>query len=287
MPSLDADQLRQFDRDGYLLLHQVIPLESLQGVVRSIEKTVDRKARELLHDGMIANLYTNEPFERRWQAIVAEIGSRQTRRSWDDDVIDESFFDLMRNPALVDVIESLLGSEILAMGIVAVRPKIPGDNRTTVLWHQDSHYFGNDSASQDILTVWLPLVRADHHNGCLQVIPGSHRWGLQAAEKDPIQNVFRPVEDPTKRGEPVTCEMEVGDLLVFNNLTFHRSTENHSDHTRWSIDLRYCSPSTQFDQLSRFIPGFIARSITQRVDHWPEWQSRINTWRQTCVMKNA
>src|SRR5690606_15437281 len=92
MTSVDV-RCQQFDRDGYLLLRQVIPLASLRGIVSSIEKAVDRKAHELLRDGRIANLHANEPFELRWQAIVAENDNQQTRRSWDEDVIDESFFD--------------------------------------------------------------------------------------------------------------------------------------------------------------------------------------------------
>ena len=280
MALLNSELRQQFDRDGYLLLRDVLPREALSGVIRAIENAVDRRAKNLLREGTITNLHENEPFQLRWQRIVADMGNRQTRRSWDDEVIDESVFDLMRHPAVLDVVESLIGPEITATGMIAVRPKVPGDKRTTVLWHQDSQYLGTESQSQTILTVWLPLVRSDERNGCMQVIPGSNHWGLQAFDKDEEANVLRPLEDPEQRGHAQTCEMEAGDLLVFNNLTYHRSIENHSDHTRWSIDLRYCSPETTFVGASRYIPGFLARSRSRQAESWETWQAKVLQWQE-------
>ena len=282
--ALSSQELQQqLDRDGFLLLRNVLPREALSAVIRAIERAVDRRAQNLLREGKITNLRESEPFQYRWQRIVADMGSQQTRRSWDDEVVDESLFDLMRHPALLDVVESLIGPEIMALGAIAVRPKVPGDKRTTVLWHQDSQYFGADSQTQNIITVWLPLVRSDQKNGCMQVIPDSHRWGLQAFDKDEEANVLRPLEDPEQRGKAVNCEMDVSDLLVFGNLTFHRSIENVSDHTRWSIDLRYCSPDVTFARLPSFMPGFLARSQSRSAESWESWKAKVSQWRKPAV----
>ncbi len=81
--------------------------------------------------------------------------------------------------------EELIGPKIIATGLIALRPKVPQDKRTTVLWHQDSHYFGRDSSEKRIITVWIPLVDTDKKNGCMQIIPKSHSWGYVEADYIP------------------------------------------------------------------------------------------------------
>lgn len=280
MTTLTASLLDQYQADGYLLLRDVLPRSVFDGMIARVDEVVDRRAKELKEQGLISNLYEDEPFPTRWQKIVAEAGGKQTRRSWDDEIICESLFDLMRHPELLDALETIFGPEVFATGIIAVRPKIPSDKRTTVLWHQDSHYYGKDTTPLSIITVWIPLVPATTENGCMQVIPGSHRWGYQEAEMDPEHNAYRPIENPEKRGTPRACEMNVGDVLMFNNLTFHRSTENYSESTRWSVDLRYCTPDAKFERFDSFMPGFVARSSTRPVGDWETWKKRTDAWRQ-------
>ena len=57
--------------------------------------------------------------------------------------------------------------------------------------------------------------------------------------------------------------MQVGDVLVFGNLTFHRSLENTSEDIRWSVDLRYSPTGSPLEWLLEKWPGFIARSERQ------------------------
>jgi ectoine hydroxylase-related dioxygenase (phytanoyl-CoA dioxygenase family) len=267
---------RRFEEDGYLLLPGLLHSSNFQGLMARVDEAVDRRTRTLYDEGMISNLHENESLEHRWQRVFEDMGGTQSRRSWDEDVISEDLYGLMRQPALLDVLEQLIGPEIIATGLIALRPKVPQDKRTTVLWHQDSHYFGRDSSDKRIITVWLPLVDADAENGCMQVIPGSHSWGYVEAEIDPEHNAYRPLEDPEQRGPSTTCEMQVGDVLIFGNLTLHRSLPNVSDHVRWSIDFRYHAPGLHFERESEYIPGFLARSRSnpESIDSWPTWHQR-------------
>ena len=89
------------------------------------------------------------------------------------------------------------------------------------------------------MSVWVSLVPAGVENGCMQVIPGSHRNGYHPAEIDPNHKALRLLEDPARFGEPVTLPVQVSDVLLFRNFTHHRSLENASEHTRWHVDLRY------------------------------------------------
>jgi len=69
--------------------------------------------------------------------------------------------------------------------------------------------------------------------------------------------------------------MRVGDVVVFGNLTFHRSIENNSDGIRWSIDLRYSPTGSPLEWLLKKWPGFVARSRKhpETVGSWKAWQN--------------
>ncbi len=100
-------------------------------------------------------------------------------------------------------------------------------------WHQDSYYFPFDPPGP-VVGLWLAVTRATLANGCLHVVPGSHREPVHTHVPDRRAGAnygYTEIVDHDMRGsEPVL--MEPGDLLVFDSHLMHRSTDNAS------IDLR-------------------------------------------------
>ena len=78
-------------------------------------------------------------------------------------------------------------------------------------------------------------------------------------------------DDELPKGEIVTCEMPRGSVLLMNQLTPHRSTENYSDSVRWSIDLRWQRP----DEPSGFegIKDCILMRTADDPSYRPDWQT--------------
>ena len=95
----------------------------------------------------------------------------------DSRVVLPSFFYLMRTPRLLDIVEALVGPEIIASSVYRLRPKVPTHKQSAVPWHQDSGYFEPYCDKALVLTIWLPLVDANEENGCLWVIPRGHLGG--------------------------------------------------------------------------------------------------------------
>jgi phytanoyl-CoA hydroxylase len=112
----------------------------------------------------------------------------------------------------------------------------PPQARTELPWHQDNGY--TPLVPEEYVTCWLALDDADLDNGCLWVIPGSHRQGTLPHRNG--AGPFRVGHDgPDVDGEAVPVAR--GSVLVFSSLLMHRSGPNITDRPRRSWILQYCS----------------------------------------------
>lgn len=226
-----------FERDGCLLLRQAIPVADLDPLIQHIHGEIGRYARALHTRGEIADPHADLPFET--QLVAINRGTEARLRSWNNIALCEGLYDLICHPAIVRILQPILGRDFGFNGDYHLRPKLPNSKYTAFPWHQDSQYYGAESQHARIITVWIPLVDVDETNGCLQVMPGSFAWGLLYSKRGKDQNMrtFENVED---RGiAPVRLPMRKGDIFLFSNLTFHQSTLNLTEAVRWSIDIRY------------------------------------------------
>jgi phytanoyl-CoA hydroxylase len=91
--------------------------------------------------------------------------------------------------------------------------------------HQDNFYLKAEPGT--CVAAWMALDRTDHANGCLQVVPGSHRWPILCTEKADTKVSFTDVTVPLPgRDTAVDVEMEPGDVLFFHGALVHGSSPN-------------------------------------------------------------
>ena len=85
----------------------------------------------------------------------------------------------------------------------------------------------------------LAIDPADQENGCIEFIPGSHKWGLQEHERhQEAFGMFLPGRYyPRAEAEPVP--MAPGDALFFTSLVIHGSAPNQSLRNRWANTIAY------------------------------------------------
>jgi phytanoyl-CoA hydroxylase len=247
MGRLTPEQIQFFDREGYLILDDVFSPADLQPLRREFEQRIDQKINDLAAAGQLTATYADEPLDRRLACIYQD--SKQNGEA----IIRElegpaggghhglEMFRTITHPKLLAVVEALVGEEIIGSSVYRIRPKIPRIGRGIVPWHQDSGYFMQLCDNQLILTVWIPLVDANAHNGCMQILPRAHRRGL-ATHHTGGNAGFLVIEDGDLPAEPqkaITAEAPLGSAVFMTNMTPHCSTPNYSDIIRWSVDLRY------------------------------------------------
>jgi ectoine hydroxylase-related dioxygenase (phytanoyl-CoA dioxygenase family) len=151
------------------------------------------------------------------------------------------FADFCRDPALLDVVEGILGPDLdcFLSQFIFKNPGALGQP-----WHQDAFYFPFDRGPQ--VGVWLAVTAATHDNGPLWVLPGSHREPVHDVVRDRREHAnfayVEIVDHDMSTAHPVL--MEPGDLLVFHSQLMHKSTDNGSQRRRAAMVYHYGQTGT-------------------------------------------
>lgn len=286
---IDRARVEAYRNDGYLLLPGTFTQADLEPVRAAIEEEVDQLAGRLFREGKVSSRFADQPFNRRLVLLCEQ--ARAAVRIWElrtRAAASRELFQFVRHPRLLALMTALLGPEVAWTGSFAVRAKVPESDATSAPWHQDTQYYGNPTRHLHVISVWIPLVDVDQRNGCLHLIPGSHRWGLLGGARD-SQRIVRMFDDVEQRAAPVVLPMKRGGLLAFSNLTCHASTLNTTAEMRWSVDLRYVVPeaaaarndderlgyATLYDHY-RMRPITVASSDPDQVVPWEQVRERIS-----------
>ncbi|RXZ83674.1 phytanoyl-CoA dioxygenase family protein [Paenibacillaceae bacterium] len=144
---------------------------------------------------------------------------------------------MMKLPIVRGALAQVLGDE--ACGVQSMYfYKDPGSPGQAA--HQDYYYIRNEPNT--LTAAWVAMEYTDEENGCLWVIPGSHRLGL--LPHGAVTN-FKEHEAWTDEVEGIDLAQELpvildkGDILIFNSLLIHSSTRNRSERWRRSYVCHY------------------------------------------------
>jgi len=258
MKALSQEQIQFYKDKGYLLVEDVLKPSDLQPLIDEFDAVIDKWADEYHRQGRLKDLFEDEPFSRRLYRIYNAVD--HPHEVWTavngKNMKTAGMFAVMTHPAILDIVESVIGPEILAHPQFNSRAKLPNLEAMVVPWHQDLGYLYPDAEETFMVNFWIPLVNATVENGCMEVISGSHKHGLIPHEQ--IAGYLGIPESKLPPGEVVPCPVRVGSVLLILHKTIHRSIPNRSDHIRWSLDLRYSDPALPTGR--DHVPGFIARS---------------------------
>ena len=109
-------------------------------------------------------------------------------------------------------------------------------------WHQDEIYI--PTRDRSLIGAWIAVDDATVENGCLYVIPGSHRPGYlypQRSHENPDEFDFAPESYGFDESVEIPVEVEAGALVFFNGYLLHRSYKNRGDTYRRVLVNHYCN----------------------------------------------
>ena len=274
---LSREQIDSFERDGYLAVDRLLDYEQdIAPVIEEYEALLDELCRRWVAEGSLNETFARLPFEKRLVEVYRagcnyeqafDIALPNGGVEADTPIhLGPAVFDLLRSPRMLAAVEALIGSEIYSNPIQHTRIKPPmsivdADDHDHALlgrthWHQDTGVCLPEADDTRMLTCWVAVSKATVENGCLQVLPGSHRQGIKLHCSTHNQLGIPDALVEQERARPVP--LEPGGVLFFHPLCKHASLDNKSDAFRWSFDLRY-NPIGQPTGRPHF-PGFVAQS---------------------------
>jgi len=273
---LSDEQKASFDRDGFLVVDKLLDIDSTVAPVREEYATkLNELCQRWVNEGVLDAACLNTSFEEQIKATYAagldyfqplDISLPPGDISNDTPFhFGPAIFNLMTAPELLDAAESLIGPELTSNPIQHVRIKPPAvslddhEDRphiTSTDWHQDRAVTLDEADATQMVTIWVAITDATVNNGCLQVIPGSHRGEMLHHCPTPQLGIPQQL---FKSAQAKALPIPAGGAILFHPLTVHGSLENKSDEIRWSFDLRFNVTGQPTGR--PMFPDFIARSV--------------------------
>ena len=150
-----------------------------------------------------------------------------------------------RDPRLTDPVVDLLGPDLLGLNNLYIwkPPKIG----LGFPWHQDKWYFNHQYKTGTTVATWTAIDDADEDNGCLYVIPGSHKYGVRehVELEGSQQGEFKQAQG-ARDEDGVAVEVPAGAVIYFNSQVLHKSTDNHSLRFRRANIAHYISAKAEW-----------------------------------------
>jgi ectoine hydroxylase-related dioxygenase (phytanoyl-CoA dioxygenase family) len=241
---------------GYLLVRGVLPAEDVAGLLDEILAIVSeagwllpgRSPAERIADVSKACGESDEAFKSVYKRIFSL----------------ESFHAFAHHPRLREVLSLLVGPRLLIQPKLVARLIFPNCERLLVDAHQDHQSMAGDPES---FTVWFPLHDCPRELGPLQILEGSHRFGLQ--KSDPKTGYV--VRETALGGDWVSGAIHAGDVLIFHSLTVHASSPNVSNQMRVSMDYRFQDYGRVLNPALLVFPGGSANGRS--------WEATYAGWR--------
>jgi len=205
----------QFERDGYVLFPEVLDAD-LIGEARQHVEWLMAKHPGVRPEQLGHTLMADDPF---WVRLIGD-------------------------DRLLDVATQFIGPDIALFASHYIS-KPPFDGQA-VLWHQDGSYW--PLQPMEVVTLWLAVDPAVPENGCMRVIPGTHRMDLQKMRaRTDVANVLSSEIDPALVDEAraADCALPPGGVEVHHPNIIHGSKANTSPMRRCGLTIRYIPTTTR------------------------------------------
>jgi phytanoyl-CoA hydroxylase len=242
MPRLISDdQWKSYDDLGYLKLGKVLNDRDLAALCQRIDDIMLGKAK-LDFSRLLMQLDSDTgKYEDAGPQSRGHKGSTLTYRKIQDLEFDPLFLEFMQRPIFREICERTHGRHTPIAAFRAMFMNKPAHKGTFLPWHQDRwNYLDRDPS----LTLWTALDPATKANGCVQMIPKSHKQGVinPAHGSGFLTPEQARVHCPPDR--VVYLEVDAGESVLMHNYLLHASDVNTTDTPRRAFSVCYIDART-------------------------------------------
>ena len=213
-----------------------VPLNTSQKLLTDAQVAQYRDAGYLIVPNLLSP-ETATTWKEKLKARLAAEGKLDEPsgvRVWMADNLDPFSEEQIQTPAIIAVLRQLIGPHVEFLSMKAVFKN--GKTNFNSPWHQDWHYWQGAPK----ISVWIALDDATPENGCLRLVPGSHRQVIEMQTIEDGKGFNRRITDEQLAGLPVVnAPVPRGTAIFFHDLTLHGSCPNINGQERWSAITTY------------------------------------------------
>ena len=162
--------------------------------------------------------------------------------------VHNRFLEYAKNPEILNIVGQLLGPDVICWGAHVFCK--PGGDGLEVPWHQDGQYWPIRPLAT--CTVWIALDASTPENGCLQVVPGSHRMKSvyhHRLDERPGLAIDQVIDDERfDENSAVPVVLEAGQMSIHDVYMIHGSAPNNSNKRRAGLAIRYMPATSLYDR---------------------------------------
>lgn len=262
---LTQDQISRYQTQGFVKGNRILSDDQVAGLCAEMERVIRDKDKGGRQPMRVFNL-TRDANAAVWQIL----------NIWE---ASDAFRDVETSETLAEDVARLTGAGELRVWHDQIQYKPAGTGGVTA-WHQDNPYWPIlRSTSQH--TAWVALDDVDEDNGCMSMVPGSHRWGDQIeflqgiTSFDAVPKRFKDHDIEVK-----LCPVRKGEVHFHHALTWHGSHGNRSGRPRRALAIHFMTEETRYNAKGEHpVKKYVTVADGEKIegDHFPLVWSRART----------
>ena len=210
--NISASAEQDYQRDGFIILENVVPEQTLKEMCAEAGNICSGRRGDVAGASALAGLSQEEVMN---QVISIHFPHK----------ISPYLYDLLFEEHVVEALTRLVGPNVKCMQSMFF---VKQAGRPGQAWHQDEMFI--PTRDRSLIGAWIAVDNATVDNGCLWVIPGSHRpgilWQTRAHNDARFDHTEESFGYPFDEDQAIPVELEAGSIVLFNGYLLHRSLNN-------------------------------------------------------------
>jgi phytanoyl-CoA hydroxylase len=234
-PAISDDELSRWREQGYVRLGHVAPPGEIEALGERIDAIM---LGTVSYPNMYMQLCPSAGDAEKAKQSREYKGSSLNYRKIQDLEWDPLFLAYIQNPLFRDITAKIIGDEVSCFRAMFMNK--PAGQGVLLDWHQDGTGAWGLSIDPQV-TIWTALDDTRVANGCLRIVPGSHKSMIV-----PGRDLLNPEESAIHAPEEkqLHVEMERGEVILLHNWTLHSSTPNQTNRPRRAFSTCYIDAAT-------------------------------------------
>ncbi|GMS95022.1 hypothetical protein PENTCL1PPCAC_17195, partial [Pristionchus entomophagus] len=236
---LTREQKLAYEKNGFIVIKNCIPLYELERYKHRFQEICEAPKGNFPEMTIMVDVSIAKSEFKEGAKAITKLQDFQN---------DEVLFDYCRHPTVVDTIKDLIGApsaNLCAMHTMLInKPPDTGSLTSRHPMHQDLHYFPFRPADF-IACAWTAMEKINRANGCLVVVPGTHKGHLLPHTypkwEGGVNKAYHGIQDYDPSMPRTHVEMDAGDTVFFHPLLIHGSGANKTEGFRKAISCHYAN----------------------------------------------